>query len=668
MTRLGRVRAAVRDRYLRVDPRTAGVFRLVLGTLLSLDCLRHWSEAQLLYSIDGVFPNQKHLWHPSSSYLFSIFHAFSSVNEVHVVFALGLVCHVLLLVGYRTKLFAILSCIFVTSMDSRIPLVENGGYVVVNLATFYACFLPIERRFSVDAWRASWRSRVARSAADLADRPWITEGTRGHFSIIGALAVLNFSIIYFFNVVNKTGNIWRKGDTVHYVLHIDRMVTGFGVLAREITPEPVMRFADFFVLSGEAIIFACIVWPRGRKLSRLLAMFLIVCLHGTFGTMMRLGPFSWVMICFPTPLLLPVHWAMLRRFPGRRSSPCEIGVDETSPLALAIARVLARLDGYQRVAFVAGPSGRLLCLRSEAGAWLEDRAVIAKRVCANLSVGPALARPAGAVLGWLRARERAVTRFFALDKPGVQAPPPASLIRRLAVLPRVGREAFLAYFAVCVLLQLWFENKSIPKQLPPPVKPGQVLQPYEVQGLAFTSRVLGDRVITLKPDSPKFLQMTMTYPRFFQGWGMFAPNPIQEDGVLAVDAYTIDGRRIDPLTGQAPDLDLTDSRGEALSQLRQDYGNRIRLDRNAHYRDDLKDYLIRWHQLTGRPEDELVAFDVYWVRDKCPPPGSETPTHGEAVPIATWRKQGYKRPPELPPIPPSPTVKSAEKIGDDPSR
>ena len=34
-----------------------------------------------------------------------------------------------------------------------IPLaIENGGYVVVNLVTMYAMFLPIDRRFSVDAW------------------------------------------------------------------------------------------------------------------------------------------------------------------------------------------------------------------------------------------------------------------------------------------------------------------------------------------------------------------------------------------------------------------------------------------------------------------------------------------------------------------------------------
>ena len=35
----------------------------------------------------------------------------------------------------------------------------------------------------------------------------------------------------------------------------------------------------------------------------------------------------------------------------------------------------------------------------------------------------------------------------------------------------------------------------------------------------------------------------------------------------------------------------------------------------------MSEYLRAWHRRTGRPEDELVSFDVYWVRDQCPKPG-----------------------------------------------
>jgi hypothetical protein len=664
MTRLGRARAYLRDRYFTIDPRTAGLFRVVLGTLLVLDCLRHWADARLLYSIDGVFPNDKHLWQPSSSHLFSIFHAFSTPAEVHVLFALGLLCHFALLVGYRSKLAALLSFVFVTSMDSRITLVENGGYVVVNLATFYAFFLPIERRFSIDAWRASWRGEKERTAADLERHAAAVESTRPIVTAGIAVALFNFAMVYFFNVVNKTGHIWRKGDTVHYVLHIDRMVTGLGVFVRETMPHPVLVASDFLVLSVEAIIFMCIIWPFGRKVTRPVALVLVFGLHAMLGTMMRLGPFSWFMIGWSTLLVLPIHWSMLRARRERRTRGCELGIDESSPLAVALGRVVARLDAYDRVRFVAGPAGGLLALKKGEDDWDGDATAIASRVLEALPAGSFLKRPAAALLRAMRERERSITRFFGIDLDEVVAATPSPIASRLAIVPRFFREAFIVYFGACVVMQLWVENKAIPKQLPPPVRPDQKVQPHEQAALEWMKRILGPTVIPLKPDAtPQFLQATITYPRMTQGWGMFAPNPIQEDGVLAIDAYTIDGRRIDPLTGRAPDLDLTDSKGEGLSQLRQDYGNRIRQDRNSRYREDLAVYLRRWHEETGRPEDELVAFDVYWVRDRCPPPGSIEPFGGEAVAIHTWRKQGYVRPEGMEAIPAPPKVRSAEAMG-----
>src|SRR5262249_1162645 len=150
-------------------------------------------------------------------------------------------------------------------------------------------------------------------------------------------------------------------------------------------------------------------------------------------------------------------------------------------------------------------------------------------------------------------------------------------------------EVLLTYLGLCAVSQVLNENKSVPP--------------------------------ALKHKQPTFVEATIIYPRMFQGGGMFAPNPIQDDGAITIDARTIDGRKIDPFTGQEPDLDLTDAPGLGLDQITQDYFNRIRLDRNATYRQGLKEYLLRWHLETGHPEDELVAFDVYWVRDQCPPPG-----------------------------------------------
>ena len=50
------------------------------------------------------------------------------------------------------------------------------------------------------------------------------------------------------------------------------------------------------------------------------------------------------------------------------------------------------------------------------------------------------------------------------------------------------------------------------------------------------------------------------------------------------------------------------------------------LARYAANRQHMKDYLLNYHERTGRPQDKLVAFDVWWVHDKSPAPGE---THGK---------------------------------------
>ena len=162
----------------------------------------------------------------------------------------------------------------------------------------------------------------------------------------------------------------------------------------------------------------------------------------------------------------------------------------------------------------------------------------------------------------------------------------------------------------------------------------------------------------LKHKQPKIIEATIGYPRIYQGWGMFAPNPIQEDGTLTVEAWTIGGRRVDPFTNAEPDLDITDARGLGLDQITQDYFNRVRLDRNRVFRQPLRDYLLRWHEETGRPEDELVAFDVYWVHDQCPPPGQNRPSNNQKTAILTYRKPGVSSVTGAP-LPPEPKVESA---------
>src|SRR6185503_11668708 len=113
---------------------------------------------------------------------------------------------------------------------------------------------------------------------------------------------------YFFNVVNKSGAIWKAGETVHYVLWLNRMVTGVAVFFRTVLPFWATRLATWSVLCVEAMLVPWILSPYGRRYTRPFAMVLIFGLHTTFGVMMRLGPFSWYLIGWSFLLLTPTQW------------------------------------------------------------------------------------------------------------------------------------------------------------------------------------------------------------------------------------------------------------------------------------------------------------------------------------------------------------------------
>jgi hypothetical protein len=120
---------------------------------------------------------------------------------------------------------------------------------------------------------------------------------------------------------------------------------------------------------------------------------------------------------------------------------------------------------------------------------------------------------------------------------------------------------------------------------------------------------------------PRWMQAMIVYPRLFQGWSMFAPAPPNRDGHLVVDGRTVNGEKLDPLTGKEPDFSVHAREGFQLNQIWGDFQNRINEPRFSVYWDGFREFLLRHHELTHRPEERLVAFDVWWVAKIIPPPG-----------------------------------------------
>jgi hypothetical protein len=591
----------LRDGFLTFDRRTLGFTRILLGVYLILDLChrgRSWLE---LYSNDGVYPSYLNLWHTQG--MFSLFDAFSSAGEVRVYWAVGLVTFTCLTIGYRTRTAQVIALFLVTGMNIRLPAIENGGYVVQNLLLLWTCLLPLGDRFSIDAVRASMKRRREASEDELNDRSALLtpEQQAPLTTLMGPVLVLQLAAVYFFNVIHKTGPAWRDGTAVHYVLYVDRMATPLVAGMRDHLPNWAILFMTRSAMAIEAGLPVALLSPLARTWSRRVAIVLMNGLHLIFGLTFVLGPFAWALCVFSTLLFSTDDWELAGSTMRRDHRARTVIFDRTSPGAWLVCRVLMRLDRFELLTFREGSPGPLgLAVLGEGGA-LIGRSDAFVDIVSALPLGPLAALPLRAVpalfdLVFKAIERRSVSAWLGLAlAPSFTADGPSPLRRGARKGLVIVREALtLALFVAAVnqaMVELWVVNRRI-----------KVPQPEPLRSLAHK------------------LQLN-------QGWFMFSPNPVMDDGTIVVDAVTVDGRHVDPFsihvepyTLRAPNFDLLHAKSLRTNQIWGDYFNR------AHgpgaVRDAMKEYLLKLPERTGHPEDTLVSGEVFWVTDMNPLWGS----------------------------------------------
>ncbi len=631
---LGRPRRAMawfEEHYCRADLRWLGVFRIFFGLLLIADLVRRWAAATDFYTNDGVLPNHFSLFRPLGREVFSIYHAFSTLPEVNVAFGLTLLVFLAFTLGYRTRLFHALSLLCITSLNSRNLLLENGGTVVMNLLCFWTLFFPLGRRLSLDALFKSLQREREQGAADLNRRTSLSDEAQGFYSLVVFALLLQWSAIYFFNVVHKTGVGWRNGSAIHWFLYQDRIVTWFGIFAREHAPYWLLRGFAYATLVVEGALAGVLLVPFGQVWFRRLAFVLAVGLHGAIAATSRLGPFSYAMTAFFIWTLSAQDFRWLGRRLVSPAPHLTLIYDADCGICFQICRILKRLDLQQHLRFVGNDQRDQIPV--EISDALMDQTVVVIDRGRHLTHERALSAILTALPLW----------SFGLGL-WLRVPGLSRLGRRLYAIVVRNRYDISAYlgFGVCGVKRAGPLPAAAPAE-PEPANaerlwPSVLRSPriFVREALVLIVAVMSTNQLLMDNDwarrrvpnasQPALLQSVVDRLRLYQGWRMFAPEPPYEDGRLVVDARTIDGRKVDPLTNGAPEFDPETPVGWGHSQLWCDYHLKMYFARYAANRQHLKDYLLNWHLRTGRPEDRLVAFEVWWVNDKSPPPGA---THGE---------------------------------------
>ncbi len=653
--------ALLRDLYCTFDRRTLGFARILLGFLLCLDVIHRGAAWDDMYSDIGVLPTWLDLERPSMGGTFSIFHAFSTPGELRVLAALMFVNAFCLMVGYRTRTAQVLALLFQTGMNTRVSMIENGGYVVNNLLVLWTVFLPLGDRFSVDALLASMKHRRETSAAELNDRDALIPAAirRPFVSVVGAAITIQIAAIYYFNVIHKTGSQWRDGTAVHYVLYTDRMVTPMVAQLRDHIPNFVILFMTRATISLEALIPVALLQPLARTWARRVVMVSMWTLHLAFGSSMTLGPFAWSLCVFATLLFSTDDWEIATRTMRRAGRARVVAFDPRSGAAVFACRLLARLDRFELLTFASEeglPSGLAVRDAGRPDAVL-GRAEALADVVAALPLGP--------VVAWvlrlpvvrdvletaLAAIERRdVSAFFGLRVPEGGAPAAAPDAPGEDVLARVGGwmvllsvlavggaiaaairidrpfAGLLLIVAVTSVTMAVDAVVALRSATLAQVRRAVVSGLRELLVLAMLAGAVNQAMVELwcinrriKVPQPEPLATLAHKLRFLQGWFMFSPPPVMDDGTIVVDAITVDGRHIDPFEGgKPPDFDLLSAKSLYLSQIWGDYFNRMRDNGYSAYRTAMQEYIYRYPERTGRPDDAIVSGDVFWVHDMNP--------------------------------------------------
>jgi hypothetical protein len=593
--------------YGTADPRSLGVLRIAIGLLVFFDVALKLPEVPYHFSNSGWLSNHFALFRPMSNYLFSLYFPFGAANEVRLLMLGHLVACVLLIVGYRTKLMQILVLLLTTSLNARNILIENGGSVVLNILLTWTAFLPLGRRFSVDALRASLRARHETSATALNDRAEPARELRPVVSLAVTALLLQWATIYFFNALQKNGAPWRDGTAVYYFLQQDRLLTWFGAWLRGALPLGGIKLLTYGTLLIEASIPLLLLVPWRPHVLRLVAFGLVVLLHGSIDCVLQLGSFSWAMTAVFFAFVPSEAWSWaFERFRARRV-PCVVHYDPDSGAALGLCRLVKRLDSLELVTFrplddrspkksqkslVVSVRGEKTETGFDALLAIADALWCGRRPLQLLS--PFVRKRWARRLAQMATEPAELDALLGLghlpaqaDALGPEQTPAQESWRKLT---SSAREAAVAFLLVVCATQVLIENPAVPERFKPLHR-------------------------------PRLFEAIITYPRIFQGWSMFAPLPPLSDGRLVIDGKTKDGRALDPLTGSAPVFEV-----HAAGMPRQNliwgyFHTRIAEERFRAYWGGVREMLMKHHQLTGNDRDELASFDAYYVTQSFSAPG-----------------------------------------------
>jgi hypothetical protein len=260
-----------------IDIRSLGLFRITFGLVLIHNLYLRLSDRGLnsFFSQEGLVPIEY-----SNPFSYSLLNSIVGL-EVTIIFMIAsLIVYILYTIGYKTNIMKWLVVLVLLTLFHRVRFITDGSDMMLRLIAIWTAFLPLGRRLSIDSYIEKKKySRLA---------------TGNYISYPLILLLLNLSISYALNALQKDFSVWSEGLAVKRVFWDGWVINPLGAWIRNYTPDAIFSLLSEATILIELTIAIVIFAAIFGNLGKILSVTLILALHGGFALFMYIGSFTWL--------------------------------------------------------------------------------------------------------------------------------------------------------------------------------------------------------------------------------------------------------------------------------------------------------------------------------------------------------------------------------------
>ena len=306
--RAGAFRLASVREVFGMDLRTMALFRVGLGLLLIVDLVLRARDLRAHYTDFGILPRDAAIAMLSDG-AFSL-HLLNGTAWFQAgMFLIAGAFAAMLMVGWRTRFATIASWVLLLSLQNRNPTVLSGEDNLLMVLCFWAMFLPLGLRYSVDA-------ALDRKSGEVPS---------AYFSIATLALLVQGMSMYLFSALLKSDAQWMPdGAAVYYALQLDYLATPFALWLRQF--GDLLQGLTWYVWTLEIVGPILIFSPLFSRTLRTAFLAAFVTMHLGFLLCLEIGIFPLVSILMNLAFVPGWMWDRLAATARPAASPAHVVV------------------------------------------------------------------------------------------------------------------------------------------------------------------------------------------------------------------------------------------------------------------------------------------------------------------------------------------------------